>query len=101
MGTNYLYHVDEYSHPNIVRFTLHLDEATPHVHAIVLPRTPDGWLSARDYLFGHKEKLRGLQERYAHAMEPFGLERGIEKKRVHYQTIQQYYRCQTYANLLD
>ncbi|TSJ80167.1 MAG: plasmid recombination protein (plasmid) [Candidatus Cardinium sp.] len=62
---------------NIVRFSIHRDERTPHIHCVVVPITPDGRLSAKYYKDGII-KLQGYQNRYAEAMSPFGLERGIE-----------------------
>ena len=62
---------------NIVRFAVHRDERTPHIHCVVVPITEDGRLSAKHYKDGII-KLQGYQNRYAEAMSPFGLERGIE-----------------------
>ena len=62
---------------NIVRFSIHRDERTPHIHCVVVPITPDGRLSAKHYRHGIV-KLQGYQNKYAEAMKPFGLERGIE-----------------------
>ena len=101
MAINYEYVASEFGKENIVRFAMHLDEKTPHIHTTVVPLTKDGRLSAKEYLFGHKEKLRGFQDRYAQAMVPFGLERGLENKRVHHQTPQQYYRQQAYLKELN
>ncbi|UWW97644.1 MAG: plasmid recombination protein (plasmid) [Candidatus Cardinium sp.] len=47
------------------------------MHCVVVPITPDGRLSAKHYRHG-TIKLQGYQNRYAEAMSPFGLERGIE-----------------------
>ena len=62
---------------NIVRFSIHRDERTPHIHCVVVPITPDGKLSAKHYRHG-TIKLQGYQNRYAEVMSPFGLKRGIE-----------------------
>lgn len=64
---------------NIVRFSVHRDERTPHIHCVVVPITEDGRLSAKHYKDGII-KLQGYQNRYAESMAPFGLERGIESK---------------------
>ncbi|MBC6608755.1 plasmid recombination protein [Hymenobacter sp. BT188] len=64
---------------NVVSFTLHQDEVTPHVHAVVIPITEDGRLSARD-VFSPKS-LRQLQTDYAQAMAAYGVRRGV-----HYST---------------
>lgn len=75
---NYKFSCDEFGKENIVRFTLHRDEKTPHIHCVVVPITPDGRLSAKEYIDG-KIKLQSLQNRYAESMASFGLERGIEE----------------------
>ena len=90
---NYDFVCREFGQENIVRFTLHLDEKTPHIHCIVVPISPEGRLSARHYING-SEKLEALQDRYAAPMAIFGLERGIPKTlthRVHVPT-REYYR---------
>lgn len=97
MKHNYKFVRDEFGQDNVVRFAMHVDERTPHIHATVVPLTADGRLSAKEYLFGHKEKLRGFQNRYAKAMEPFGLERGLEGRRTRHTTTAEYYRNQEHA----
>lgn len=67
---------DEFGVKNIVRFTLHLDEKTPHIHAVVVPLTKDGRLSAKE-IMGDKNGMSERQTRYAEQMRPFGLERGV------------------------
>lgn len=73
----------------LVSAVLHLDEATPHIHAVVVPgelkldrrRKPPAevWgLNARG-LVGNAQKLRELQDDYAAAMVPLGLQRGVER----------------------
>ena len=36
---NYKFLAKEFGKENIVRFTLHLDEKTPHLHAVTIPLT--------------------------------------------------------------
>lgn len=74
---NYRFIAKEYGQKNIVDFTMHVDERTPHIHAVVVPLTDDGRLSAKK-MMGNPEKLTNLQERYGNAMQAFGLERGIK-----------------------
>lgn len=73
----------------LVSAVLHLDEATPHLHAVVVPgelkldrrRKPPAevWnLNARG-LVGGAQKLCELQDDYAAAMAPLGLQRGVER----------------------
>ncbi|HEV7889435.1 MAG TPA: MobV family relaxase [Pyrinomonadaceae bacterium] len=73
-----------------VKAVLHLDERTPHVHAHKVPIDPEGKLNAKHYL-GGRQKLRELQDRYAEAMAPLGLERGREGSRATHQTVKQFY----------
>lgn len=76
---------------NLVTTHLHLDEDTPHFHAIVVPIVPIplekqkniegketqiGKLNCKHFL-GGREKLMGLQDRYAEAVQDLGIERGI------------------------
>ena len=77
---------------NLVAFTLHQDEKTPHIHAVVVPITADGRLSAKE-LF-NPQTLRQLQTDYAQAMKPFGLERGTEGSRARHVSMKQIYGMQ-------
>lgn len=77
---------------NLVAFTLHQDEKTPHIHAIVVPITPDNRLCAKE-LFSPKT-LRELQTDYAAAMKPYGLERGIEGSRARHIDMKHIYGLQ-------
>lgn len=81
---------EKYGKENIVRFTLHMDERTPHIHAITVPITEDGRLSAKSYADG-KKALRDIQTDYAKRMEQFGLERGLERAGVKHESAQEYY----------
>ena len=78
---------------NIVRFTLHRDEKTPHIHCVFVPVTKDGRLSAKSFVDG-KAKLRAYQDAYGKAMKPFGLERGLPSEYTHarHHTTSEYYR---------
>jgi len=69
----------EFGKENIVRFTLHMDERTPHVHASIVPLTKDGRLSARE-MIGNNVKMKKIRKNYAQWMKPLGLEYGIERK---------------------
>lgn len=80
-----------YGSANVVSAVLHLDEATPHIHAHVVPITPDGRLSAKDYIGGTRQRMRDIQTDYAKAMGRFGLERGSEKSIAKHSDIKQYY----------
>lgn len=90
LNANYAFLADEYGKENIVRFTLHLDEKTPHLHAVTVPLTNDGRLSAKE-IMGNKKDFQDRQDRYAEMMKPFGLERGIRSTGRKRETVQDYY----------
>jgi hypothetical protein len=69
---------------NIVAFTLHRDEETPHIHAVVVPLTKDGRLTMEPYV-GSAKILSQLQNKYASAMEKFGMKRGQEGSRARHE----------------
>lgn len=76
LNANIKFVKEEFGGDNVVRFTLHMDEKTPHIHAVVVPLTKDGRLSAKE-LMGDKIAMSERQTRYADQMQLFGLERGI------------------------
>ena len=43
---------DKYGEENIISFIVHLDETTPHIHANIIPVTPDGALSFKQVFAG-------------------------------------------------
>lgn len=82
---------EEYGKENIVKLELHRDEKTPHFHAIIVPLTKDGRLSAKEVV-GDRKKLKEFQDRYAAAMKPFGLERGEEESKNTHITTKEFYQ---------
>lgn len=68
---------------NIIDAQLHLDETTPHIHAIVIPIDERGKLNARAFLGGTRDKMSDMQTSYAEAVKSYGLERGISKQITH------------------
>ncbi len=80
---------DQYG-DRIVRAELHLDEATPHIHAYLVPLDERGKLNCRG-LFGGREKLSKFQDSYAEAMSTLGLERGIKGSRAKHTSVKEYY----------
>lgn len=82
---------EEYGEENIVRFALHMDETTPHLHAIIIPLTKDGRLSAKE-IIGNRKSLQDKQTKYAKYMKPFGLERGVLGSKATHENIQDYRR---------
>lgn len=88
----------EFGAENIVRFTLHMDEKTPHIHCVVVPLTKDGRLSAKEVM-GNKQQLSARQDRFGEAMQPFGLERGVKASGVKHEDAKAYYGRMAAANL--
>jgi len=81
---------ERYGDANIVAAVLHKDELTPHIQALVVPINDAGRLSAYTYT-GGREKLGAMQDSYARAMEPFGLERGVRGSVAVHETIKEWY----------
>ena len=95
---------------NIITMVLHLDEETPHVHALILPEIerverrgkkpadparlqlhrPKPALSASHWIDG-RAKLAALQTDYAAAMSRFGLQRGKERSGARHVPVSEYY----------
>jgi hypothetical protein len=88
-GDNLRFLQEKFGAKNIVSFTLHQDEKTPHIHAVLAPITDKNTLSA-DKLFNPKS-LRELQTEYAQAMAPHGFERGIEHSQAKHDPAQRLY----------
>lgn len=78
----------------IVRAELHLDEATPHIHAYLVPLDDKGKLNCKSH-FGGRAKLSQFQDSYGQAMAPLGLERGIKGSRATHTQIKDYYAAVT------
>jgi hypothetical protein len=82
----------QFGEQNVVSCTLHQDELTPHFHAVIVPITEDGRLSAKDRF--NPKTLRQLQTDYAEAMKPFGMERGVEHSRAKHEVMRHVYGAQ-------
>ena len=87
----------EYGKENIVRFVLHRDEKTPHLHAVTVNLTKDGRLSAKE-IIGNRKAMQNRQDRYAQAMQSFGLERGIKNTGIKHEDAKTYYARIKQAN---
>jgi hypothetical protein len=80
---------------NVILTSVHLDETTPHMHAIVTPNVINEkgvkGLNARHFLGGSK-KLSEMQTDFANKVgKKYGLERGEEKSQATHKTIKNYY----------
>ncbi len=76
----------------IVRAELHMDEATPHIHAYLVPTDSQGQLNCKK-MFGGRSKMFALQDSYSNAMKPLGLERGIKGSRAEHTDVKDYYQA--------
>lgn len=74
----------------VVRAELHLDEATPHIHAYIVPLDKQGKLNCRA-LFNGRQKLSQLQDSFASAVKHLGIERGIKGSRATHTAVKEYY----------
>ena len=82
----------------LLALDLHLDETTPHLHAIVAPivqceKKNKPKLSARDMYGGTDgpKKLRRLQDEYANMMAGFNLKRGIKGSKARHKDINKHH----------
>lgn len=84
--------------PRIVSMDLHLDEATPHIHLVVVPIMPAGvdaegkktWrLSGKDMF--DPEALKALQQAWEDRMRPHGVGERLKGSRARHTTLKEYY----------
>ena len=82
---------EEWGEENLASAFLHLDEKTPHLHAIVVPLDPEtGRLNARRWL-GGRSAMSALQDRCSAAFSDLGLERGIKGSKAKHTSVSQWY----------
>lgn len=80
---------------NVVCTNLQLDEKSPHLVAYVVPRHPDGRLSAKEF-FGGRDKLRKMQtDFWKDVGARYGLERGVEGSKARHTTVKEFYAALT------
>lgn len=91
---------EEFGEQNIVRFALHMDEKTPHIHAVTVNLTKDGRLSAKE-IIGNRKQMQERQDRYAEKMEEFGLKRGLRNTGIKHEDAKEYYKRMNEALALD
>lgn len=94
--------------PRIVSMDLHLDEATPHAHLVVVPIMPgqpteDGkktWrLSGKDMF--NPEALQALQQSWEDRLRPHGVGERLKGSRARHTTLREYYGSLEAAAKLD
>ncbi|MDZ8083372.1 MAG: MobV family relaxase [Nostoc sp. DcaGUA01] len=81
-----------------VRAELHLDEATPHIHAYIVPINDKTKLLSHKEMFGGDGrvgsiKLSKLQDSYASALAPLGIERGVKGSKATHTKVKEYYQA--------
>jgi len=79
---------------------LHLDEMTPHLHLLVVPRVKSAagvWTLNSKALFD-RERLRELQTSYGEAMAPLGIRRGEPGSQAAHSEVRQFYGAVQAAN---
>lgn len=80
---------DTFGKDNVISAVLHKDEATPHIHAMVIPIV-NGRLNARHFT-GGKKTLSDMQTSYGEYMAKVGLERGLKFSQADHTDISKYY----------
>ena len=76
---------------NVYSCVLHMDEATPHIHLMVMPVDEHGHLNSHAYR--SLPTFKGMQDSYYTAVgQHFGLERGRAYSPAKAESIRQYYR---------
>jgi hypothetical protein len=81
-----------------VRAELHLDEATPHIHAYIVPINDKTKQLSHKEMFGGDGrvgsiKLSKLQDSYASALAPLGIERGVKGSKATHTKVKEYYQA--------
>ena len=79
---------------------LHLDEMTPHLHLLVVPRVKSAagiWKLNSKALFD-RERLRELQTSYGEAMAPLGIQRGEPGSQAVHSEVRQFYGAVNASN---
>ncbi|MEE3386047.1 MAG: MobV family relaxase [Prevotella sp.] len=82
---------EKYGREHIVTATVHTDETTPHLTAIVIPIDAKGKLNARSFIGGTRDALSKDQDSYAEAVADLGLVRGIKGSKAKHKEISQWY----------
>ena len=75
----------------VIKAVMHLDEATPHMHATIVPLDDKGKLNCRALFGGTRHTLTELQTDYAKAVEKLGIERGLQGSRATHQEVAKFY----------
>lgn len=79
---SYKYLQDKVGSNNVIASTVHMDEATPHMHFCFVPINSDGSLSAKKMI--NRNFLREIQDEFPKHLKNkgFNIERGIENTEI-------------------
>jgi Plasmid recombination enzyme len=91
LSANRAFLQQEFGEQRILRAECHLDESTPHIHAVVVPLTASGKLSYRQLYGGQRTQLSALQDRAWAAVAQLGIERGVKGSQARHQEVQAWY----------
>jgi hypothetical protein len=91
LAANATFLEQEFGSRRILRAECHLDESTPHIHAVIVPLTDQGKLSYRQLYGGKRTQLSELQDRAWLAVADLGIERGRKGSQAQHQTVQSWY----------
>ena len=81
--------MDQFGKENIASAVLHMDEGTPHIHAVILP-IKDGKLSARAFL-PDRQAMRDLHTKYYQYTKEVGLEPENRYMHIQHQKVGMFY----------
>lgn len=76
---NFAWVRDTFGKGKMIRADLNRDETTTHLHCFVIMTDEQGRFNASRF-FNKKKQIVEMQDSYAEAMAPFGLERGLSKE---------------------
>ncbi|ODG97190.1 mobilization protein [Nostoc sp. KVJ20] len=90
--------IDQNYGSKCVRAELHLDESTPHIHVYIVPLNDKTGRVSHDAMFGGRGgqgriKLSKLQDSYAAALAPLGIERGVKGSKATHTKVKEYYQA--------
>lgn len=76
---------------NVVCTDIQRDEKTPHLVAYVVPRHPDGRLSAKEFTGGRTTLSKMQTDFWKQVGARHGLDRGVEGSKAHHTTVKEFY----------
>ncbi|MFO7803717.1 MAG: MobV family relaxase [Desulfovermiculus sp.] len=85
---------EEFGEDNVLSVTMHLDEATPHIHAYVTPlkvNKKGKWAQAAKQWTGTIPLCSEMQSRFAAAVSDLGLKRGTRGSKAKHTKVKHFY----------